>query len=151
MLEHRSVDFKMFSVPFTHSRNYIPCVAIVTSWSWMGLWRHCWRKQWLGRVHCTDWEWDLCMEYPLRLTFYFVQGVKFLLFSYFFLFSGLFPICPFFSPIPPIFPIFHGVFFIKKNKMTYCKICHHNRACDEGCTKLPLVNLNEYIFSRFIL
>ena len=32
-----------------------------------------------------------------------LQGVKFLLFSYFFLFSGLFPICPFFSPIPPIF------------------------------------------------
>ena len=50
--------------------HYVLCVAIVTSWSWMGLWHHCWRRQWLGRVHCTDWEWHLCLECPLRFTPY---------------------------------------------------------------------------------
>ena len=43
----------------------------------------------------------------------------------------------------------YGVFFVK-NKMTYCKKRHHNRACDEGYTKFPLVNPNKYVFSRFI-
>ena len=50
--------------PCTCARSKVLCVAIVTSRSWMGLWRHCWRRQWLGRVHCTDWEWDLCLECP---------------------------------------------------------------------------------------
>ena len=57
---------------FTCARSIVICVAIVTSWSWMGLWRYCWCRHWLGRVHCTDREWCLCMEYPLRFGSYFV-------------------------------------------------------------------------------
>ena len=72
MFERRSVDFKTISVPFTCAPSNVLCVAIVTSRSWMGLWRHCWRWQWLGRVHCTGWEWDLCLECPLQFTSYFV-------------------------------------------------------------------------------
>ena len=72
LFERRSVDFKTISVVFTCARSNVLCVAIVTSWPWMGLWRHCWRRQWLGRVHCTDWEWDFCRECPLRFTPYFV-------------------------------------------------------------------------------
>ena len=41
------------------------------SFSWKGLWRYCWRRQWLGRVHCTDWEWDLCLECSLRFKWHF--------------------------------------------------------------------------------
>ena len=72
MFERRSVDFKTISVVFTRARSNVLCVAIVTSRSWMGLWHHCWRRQWLGRVHCTDWEWDFCLECPPRFTPYFV-------------------------------------------------------------------------------
>ena len=43
-----SVDFKTISVPFTWARSKVICVAIVTSWSWIGLWRHCWRRQRMG-------------------------------------------------------------------------------------------------------
>ena len=32
----------------------------------MRMWHHCWRRQWLGWVHCTDWEWNLGIEYPHR-------------------------------------------------------------------------------------
>ena len=39
----------------------------------MELWRHCWRRQWLWRVYCSDCEWDLCMECLLRFTSYFVS------------------------------------------------------------------------------
>ena len=49
--------------------------TIVTSRSWMGLWRHCRRRQWLGRVHCTDWEWDFWLECPLRFTPYIDLGL----------------------------------------------------------------------------
>ena len=72
MFQHRSVDFRTISVPFACAHSNVLCVAFVTSRSWMGLWRHCWRRQWLGRVHCIDWEWDLCLECPLRFTSYFV-------------------------------------------------------------------------------
>ena len=72
MFERRSADFRTISVPFACAHSNVLCVAIVTSRSWMGLWSHCWRRQWLGRVHCTDWEWDLCLECPLRFTSYFV-------------------------------------------------------------------------------
>ena len=72
MFERRSVDSRTISVPFACAHSNVLCVAIVTSRSWMGLWRHCWRRQWLGRVHCIDWEWDLCLECPLRITSYFV-------------------------------------------------------------------------------
>ena len=72
MLERRSVDFKNVSVVFTCACSNVLCVAIVTSWGWMGLWRHCWRRQWLGRVHCADWEWNFRLECPLRFTPYFV-------------------------------------------------------------------------------
>ena len=72
MFECRSVDFKTILVTFTCAPSNVLCVAIVTSRSWMGLWRHCWRWQWLGRVHCTGWEWDLCLECPLQFTSYFV-------------------------------------------------------------------------------
>ena len=72
MFERRSVDFKTISVPFTCAPSNVLCVAIVTSRSSMRLWRHCWRWQWLGRVHCTGWEWDLCQECPLQFTSYFV-------------------------------------------------------------------------------
>ena len=78
--ERWSVDFKTISVPFTRARSNVLCVAIVTSQGWMGLWRHCWRRQWLERVHCIDWEWDLWLECPLRFTSYFVS------FYYYFIF-----------------------------------------------------------------
>ena len=72
MFHRRSVDFKRF-----RSHSHVLAVrffvfAIVTSWSWMGLWRHCWRRQWLGRVHSTDWEWNSCMECPIPFRSYFV-------------------------------------------------------------------------------
>ena len=92
MATRRRLDFKtclyLMSKRFrSHSRvhNNVLCFAIVTSRSWMGLWRHCWRRQWLGRVHCTDWEWDLCLECPLRFTssyflnyfiFHVIKGIK---------------------------------------------------------------------------
>ena len=44
----------------------------VTSWNQLGLW-HCWRRQWLWRVHCAGWKWDLCMECPYRFVSYFVS------------------------------------------------------------------------------
>ena len=80
--------FQNDSVPLTcvHSKDI--CVAIVASRGWMGLWRHCWRRQWLGRVHCTDRERHLGMGCPLRfgsyfdihfltcLTFNVIKGVK---------------------------------------------------------------------------
>ena len=72
MFECRSLDFKTIWAPFRHARSKVLCVAIVTSWSWMGLWRHFWHRQWLGWVHYTDQEWDLRMECPLRFTSYFV-------------------------------------------------------------------------------
>ena len=68
MFERRSVDFKTISAPFSRTRSKVLCVAIVTSWSWMGLWRHCWCRQWLGRVLCTERGWNLCMECPLQFT-----------------------------------------------------------------------------------
>ena len=46
------------------------CYSLMTSWSWLGLWRHCWQR--LGRVHFTDWEWELCTECPIRFPSYFV-------------------------------------------------------------------------------
>ena len=67
MFERPSVDLKTSSVPFTRACNKVRCVAIVTAWSCVRLWRHCWRKQQLGRVHYTDSTWDLCMDF----TFYF--------------------------------------------------------------------------------
>ena len=76
MFERRSIDFKPISVPFTCTCSNVLCVAIVTSQSWTGLWRHCWCRQWVGQVHCTVWEWDLCMECLLRFISYYV------LFSY---------------------------------------------------------------------
>ena len=72
MFERRSLDFKTIWAPFRHARSKVLCVAIVTSWSWMGLWRHFLHRQWRGWVHYTDQEWDLCMEFPLRFTSYFV-------------------------------------------------------------------------------
>ena len=48
--------FKTILIPFTCARVKILCVAIMTSQSWMGLWRLCWHRQWLWRMHCTDWE-----------------------------------------------------------------------------------------------
>ena len=66
----------MISVPFTWAHSDVLCVAIVTSRNWMGLWRHRWRRQWLGRVQCTDLEWNLCLECPLRFTPYVIKGIK---------------------------------------------------------------------------
>ena len=63
---------KTIWVTFTRAHSKVLCITIVTSWSWMRMRRHCWRRQWLGRVHCTEWEWHLWMEYPLRLTYNFV-------------------------------------------------------------------------------
>ena len=86
-----AVDFTTISVPLTCAHINVLCVAIVTSWVWMVLWRHCWRRQWLGWVHYTDWEWVLGMECPLRFTSYFV------LFSYSFIFhiiKGIRNVCP---------------------------------------------------------
>ena len=68
MFKRRSVDFKTISVPFTCTHINVLCVAIVTSWSWIWLWRHYWRRQWLWWAHCTNWEWDLCLECLLWFT-----------------------------------------------------------------------------------
>ena len=43
-----------------------------TSWSWLGLWRHCWHGQWLWPVQNTDWVWNLHAEFPSRFMSYFV-------------------------------------------------------------------------------
>ena len=85
--ERRSVDCKTISVLSTCARSNVLCVAILTSLSWMGLWRHCWRGQWLGWVHYTDWELDLCLEWLLRFTSYFC--LFFLIIFYSMLLKGL--------------------------------------------------------------
>ena len=64
MFERRSADFKTISVTFVRAGSKVLCVAIGTSWRWMALWRHYWRRQWLGGVHCSDWASDLCMRCP---------------------------------------------------------------------------------------
>ena len=74
MFERRSRISKRFR---SHSRALavrlfmLLWYSFVTSWSWLGLWHHCWHRQCLGRVHYTDGDWDLFMECPLRSTFYF--------------------------------------------------------------------------------
>ena len=56
--------------------------SFVTPWSYLRLWRHCWRRQWLGRVHYTDYEWDLCLDScPICLIFLLIlyttmEGIK---------------------------------------------------------------------------
>ena len=52
----------------------------MSSLSWIGLWRHCWRRRWLRRVHCTDWEWDLCLECPLWFTSYLSYLLNYFIF-----------------------------------------------------------------------
>ena len=69
---NKSVGFKTITAPFTCARNKIFCVAIVTSWSWMGLRRHYRRRQCLGPVYCINWEWHSFMECPLRFRPYLV-------------------------------------------------------------------------------
>ena len=51
--ERRSVEFKTILAPFMCTRSNVLCVAIVTSRSWMGLWHHCWRRQWMGSEICA--------------------------------------------------------------------------------------------------
>ena len=68
--------------------------------------------------HNHDFPWCDCIDNAIMFPWFnYESGCQV---PTFFLFSGLFPICPFLHPIPPIFPIFHGVFFVK-HKMTYCK------------------------------
>ena len=75
MFERRSVDFNTISAPFTLDRSKVFVslwFSFVTSWRWLGLWRHCASIQLLERVHCTEWECHLCMEWLLQFTSDFV-------------------------------------------------------------------------------
>ena len=63
--ECRFIDFKRLR--HLHVRLQLGsfwCYSFVTSWSWLLLWRHYWLRQWLGRVHHTDWERCLYKEWP---------------------------------------------------------------------------------------
>ena len=81
MFKQRSADCKTISAPFMGAHSKLFCVAIVASWSWLSLWRHCWHKQRLGRVCYTDLEWCLCVGCPLRFTSSLIIFLNYIIFQ----------------------------------------------------------------------